>query len=179
MKNKLLMAGACAFALTGFAVQAETVHTKTYVETSDAIEAQTIKFSDFDVNGDGDYSKPEVGKKLFYVFDQDGNQVIDNLEWNRRSMYTITPMEKETFKFVDHNDDGFTDLSTYTYETFYKESGLIRFDHNKDGLSPSEFIETGFQELDDNDNNTIELDEWEEAYTLMLKPKNAEPERYN
>ena len=181
MKTKYLTFSAVALvtALAAYPVVAETVHTKTYVETSDVIDERKINFSAFDVNEDGMYAKSEVGEKLFYVFDQDGNEVIDNLEWSDKSMYTITPMEKETFKFVDSDDDGYTDLSTYTYETFYKESGLIRFDNDKDGLSAEEFIGVGFQELDDNDNNTIELDEWSEAYTEMTAPETAEQERYN
>ncbi len=181
MKTKYLTISAFALtaALSAHPAMAETVHTKTYVETSDVADERKINFSAFDINEDGMYAKSEVGEKLFYVFDLDGNEVIDNQEWDTRSMFTITPMEKETFKFVDYNDDGYTDLSTYTYETFYKESGLIRFDEDKDGLSAAEFIDTGFQELDDNDNNTIELDEWVEAYTVMTKPATAEQERYN
>jgi hypothetical protein len=181
MKTQLLTLSAVALTsmLVAQTSMAETVHTKTYIDTADTVENLKIDFSAFDVNGDGLYAKSEVGEKLFYVFDQDGNEVIDNLEWDRKSMYTITPMEKETFKFVDYNDDGYTDLSTYTYDIFYKESGLIRFDNDKNGLSASEFIEVGFQELDDNDNNTIELDEWVEAYTAMTRPETAEQERYN
>ena len=179
--SKTLLAGAACFACALPAtVNAETtVTTQTYVETQDIEGINKIDFSAFDVNKDGLYAKTEVGEKLFYTFDRDGNEVIDNLEWDNRSVYTITPMEKETFTFVDYNSDGYTELSTYTYDQFYKESALIRFDKNKNGLSASEFIGVGFQELDDNDSNTIELDEWKEAYIEMTKPKNAEQERYN
>jgi hypothetical protein len=176
---KLLTTTAAVLLLSTSLAHADTVHTKTYVQAQNVEGVNQINFSTFDINNDGLYAKSEVGEKLFYVFDRDGNEVIDNLEWDNRSMYTITPMEKETFKFVDYNDDGHTDLSSYTYKTFYRESGLIRFDENKNGLSAAEFIETGFQELDDNDNNIIEIDEWKEAYTAMTKPKNAEQERYN
>ena len=156
-----------------------TVTTQTYVEPQEIEGVNEIKFSDFDLNNDGLYSKSEVGEKLFYSFDRDGNEVIDNIEWNENSVYTIIPMEKETYTFVDYDSDGYTELSEYDYDQFYQESALILFDKNKDGLSAAEFIEVGFQELDDNDNNTIELDEWKEAYTEMTHPKNAEQERYN
>lgn len=181
MNTRYLTISAVAFvtALAAQTATAETIKTKTYVDTADTIEERKIDFSAFDVNEDGLYSKSEVGERLFYVFDLDGNEVVDNIEWNDKSMYTITPMEKETYKFVDYDDDGYTDLSTYTFETFYKESGLIRFDNDKDGLSAAEFIGVSFQELDDNDNNTIELDEWAEAYTDMIRPETSEPERYN
>ncbi len=181
MKNTILMASVAALALyIGMpSAQADSVRTKTVVDMQDIDGTKVINFAEFDLNQDGMFAKSEVGKALFYVFDQDGNEVIDNIEWDKPSMYTITPMEKTTYKFVDYNDDGYTDLTSYTYETFYNESGLIRFDQNKNGLSAKEFIAVGIQELDDNDNNTIELDEWEEAYTVMVTHKNAEQERYN
>lgn len=181
MKINYLLTGVAAIAIVASAgiATAETVHTKTYVKSQDVKHSDKIKFSDFDLNNDGMYSKSEVGEKLFYVFDLDGNEVIDNIEWDKRSMHTIIPMEKQTYKFVDYNNDGYTDLSTYTYETFYNESGLIRFDKNQDGLSAAEFIGTGFLELDDSGNKMIELEEWKEGYTAMTKPANAEQERYN
>lgn len=178
--KKLFVTAACMACAMPLAVNAETtVTTHTHVQAQKIEGVNEINFSDFDINNDGMYSKSEVGEKLFYTFDLDGNEVIDNKEWDNRSVYTITPMEKETFKFVDYNSDGYTELSSYNYDQFYKESALILFDKNKNGLSAAEFIDTGFQELDDNDNNTIELDEWKEAYTLMTKPKSAEQERYN
>lgn len=181
MKKLTLTASAAvlAFMMSAPNAQAETVKTQTYVQTKEVEDVNQIDFSAFDVNKDGLYAKSEVGEKLFYVFDRDGNEIIDNLEWDRKSMYTIIPMEQETFRFVDYNDDGYTDLSTYTYQTFYNESGLIRFDEDKDGLSASEFIGEGFQSLDDNDNGMIDLEEWQEAYTEATMPKNAEQERYN
>jgi hypothetical protein len=161
------------------AASAETVHTRTYVEPQATHNVIKVDFSDFDLNKDGLYAKSEVGEKLFYMFDLDGNEVIDNNEWTMEKVYTIVPMKKETYRFVDYNNDGYTDLSTYTVETFFEESGLARFDENKDGLSAKEFIGEGYQSLDDNDNGTIELDEWKEAYSITFKPEAAEQERYN
>lgn len=181
MKTTFLMASVSALAALAFVsgAQAKTVHTKTVVDMKKVDGVNEINFSIFDINQDGVYSMSEVGEKLFYVFDQDGNEVIDNLEWDRRSMYTITPMEKTTYKYVDFDDDGQIEASAYDYDTFYKTSGLIRFDKDKDGLSASEFIDYGFNALDDNDNNMIEVDEWKEAYIASVLPETAEPERYN
>ena len=53
------------------------------------------------------------------------------------------------------------------------------FDKNKNGLSAEEFIETSFQELDDNDNNIIDLEEWKAAYTEMTIPEVAKQDKYN
>jgi hypothetical protein len=180
---KKIMCSAAAVALLTTAVistaGAETVRTEVRTETQTLEDVNQIPFSMFDVNKDGIFEKEEVGEQLFYVFDRDGNEVIDNIEWDMKSVYTIMPMEKTTYKFVDYDDDGLTDETTYTYETFYKASGLIRFDNNQDGLSPAEFIGVGFLNLDDSGNKMIELEEWKEAYTVSLSPKNAEMERYN
>lgn len=179
MTTKFATMTALALFLSVPLASAETVHTKTYVQEKNMEKGEKINFAVFDLNKDGMYAKSEVGEKLFYIFDRDGNEVIDNLEWNNKSVYTIVPMEKETYKFVDYNDDGYTDLSSHTYETFYAESGLIHFDKDKDGLSASEFIDAGFQALDNNDSTTIELDEWQTAYIEMTKPKSAQQDRYN
>jgi len=161
-------------------MQAETVHTKTYIESQDRENVNEINFSVFDVNDDGLYAKSEVGTELFYIFDQDGNEVIDNMEWDDENLYTIIPMEKETVRFVDYNDDGYTELSSYTYETFYKESGLYRFDKDHDdGLSASEFIDDNYKSLDEDNSGMIELDEWEEAYLTSYSPESADEAQYN
>ena len=181
MKKQLLMLSAAVMVTAATSTAyAETVHTKTYVKSQDMKNVNEINFSAFDVNNDGLYAKSEVGTRLFYVFDRDGNEVIDNLEWDDESVYTITPMKKETYRFVDYDDDGYTDLTSYTYERFYEESGLIRFDENRDGLSASEFIDESFMSLDDNDNRMIDLDEWQEAYMAWLdEPEHLKSGNYN
>ena len=99
MRHLALTATVAAAALLGAmpTAQADTEKTTTVVKTRNIDNAEQIKFSVFDVNGDGLYSREEVGEKLFYVFDKDGNEVIDNIEWDQESMYTIIPMEKETY----------------------------------------------------------------------------------
>lgn len=181
MKSKLLLASAAIIAAGAFTspvTMAETTVTQTVVSTKDDVPVNQIDFKSFDVNGDGKYSMEEVGEKLFFIFDTDGNEVIDNMEWNNKNMYTITPMEKETFHYVDTDGDGSAEIATYSYDTFYQESGLIRFDEDKDGLSASEFIQVGYEELDDNEDKMIDLEEWKEAYMATLKPEEAEQERY-
>lgn len=159
------------------AVQAETVVTQTYIQTKDSENINNIDFSDFDVNEDGSYSMAEVGEKLFYIFDTDGNQVIDNIEWNKVNFYTITPMEVESFRYVDDTNDGGFKLADYNYDVFYKESGLIKFDEDKDGLSASEFIGEGFEVLDTDEDKMISLREWQRVY-LESRRKHDQPESY-
>lgn len=158
-------------------VQAETVVTQTYVQPKESENVNNINFTDFDVNKDGSYSMAEVGEKLFYIFDTDGNQVIDNMEWDNINFYTITPMEVEAFRYVDETDNGEYELKDYNYDVFYKESGLIKFDEDKDGLSAAEFIDEGYEVLDTDEDKMITLKEWQRAY-LESRPKHDQPESY-
>lgn len=167
-----LLGGACA-------AYAETVTTETVVTNQPIPNTNRIDFMAFDVNGDSKLSREEVGDKLFKLFDNDGNEVIDNQEFNMRKVMTIIPLKKEVFTFVDRDSDGNTDETTYSYSEFFQKSGLMRFDNNMDGLSPSEFIKVEFGKLDDNNSKVIELDEWKEAYAHLVKLPVTEPERYN
>lgn len=196
MLKKMMMVSAIALVGASFVsgARAETVETSTTTVVKDvpATKYQSttvtqqkdipgvtkINFSDFDVNHDGILSMQEVGKKLFYIFDTDGNEVIDNIEFNKSKVMTIIPMEAKTITLVDYDNDGVADQKSYTYEAFLDQSGLAIFDKDKDGLSASEFINTGFQKIDTNDNNTIEPQEWDEIYASTHLPEAAKQERY-
>lgn len=160
------------------AAQADTVTTKTYVQAQELENVNAVNFKVFDTNKDGIFSMSEVGDKLFESFDTNNDDLIDNTEWNTKTVITVIPMEKETFQFVDYDDDGLSEKSSYTYQTFYQASGLIGFDDNQDGLSAADFIETPLLELDDNDNKMIDKEEWGEAYKES-RMKHAEQDSYN
>lgn len=160
------------------AVRAETVTTQTIVQPQNVPNVKEINFVVFDTNKDGIFSMKEVGERLFESFDRDSNGLIDNIEWDNKTVMTITPMQEEKYKFVDYDNDGNTDKSVYTYETFYQASGLIGFDKNQDGLSAADFIDTPFLELDKNNDKMLSLKEWEEAYKLS-RMKHDQPENYN
>jgi len=182
MNTKLLLSSA-ALAAVSLALplnaMATTVQTETVVKTQNVEGTTQINFSKFDSNGDNILTMPEVGENLFYMFDQDGNELIDNIEWDNRNVYTITPMETETFRFVDYDSDGVAEKTTYTYDTFYSESGLARFDNDKNGLSAQEFIGDEFKRLDIDMSGTLDLEEWKAAYIASLSPPNANQKRYN
>ncbi len=180
MKTQLLTLSVAALALGAFIgtpAMAETVVTKTYIQTKENADVNTINFTAFDINNDGSYSMAEVGEKLFYIFDTDGNEVIDNIEWSNVNFYTITPMEVESFKFVDLNNDGRTDIATHDYNTFYKTSGLAKFDKDDDGLSAAEFIDTGYEKLDTDEDKMITLKEWQRVY-LDSRPVHYRQDTY-
>jgi len=181
VRNKIFMTTAILLMMGGMAHADETtvITTKSTVSAQPMEDTNIIDFSSFDHNHDNILSMAEVGEKLFYIFDTDGNEIIDNIEFEQNSMMTITPMEKETITLVDHHGDGTVEHTTYTYETFLKESQLIRFADDHDGLSPREFIGTSFLIMDDNNDKAIDLQEWKEGYITMTIPPNAEQERYN
>jgi hypothetical protein len=160
-------------------VNADTVTTQTLVQAKDIPNKHQTDFSVFDANGDGQYSMEEVGEKLFSVFDLDGNHNIDNIEWDKKSMMTIIPMEKETYTVVDEDSDGVAEEVTYTYSEFLETSGLIKFDKNYDGLSAEEFIGVGFESLDTDENKLIDMKEWKRTYTESLTAPNADQDHYN
>lgn len=169
-----------ALALAGGANAQNTVIEETYIQPKNIEGSKSIDFRMFDVNKDGFYSREEVGEHLFYMFDQDGNHTIDNHEWEKRVVYTIVPLEKETFRFIDHGSTGEIDEVDYDYEVFYEETGLSRFDKSGMGLSAKEFIGgKSFLQMDTNRSGVIELDEWKRAYEESTRPKVAEQWRYN
>ncbi len=155
-----------------------TVTTETLVTQKEIPNTRKTNFSAFDLNMDGVLSMKEVGTKLFYVFDTDGNEVIDNIEFKHRQIMTIIPMEENTYTYMDWNSDGATDQATYTYDTFFQTSGLARFDKNMDGLSAQEFIGASMLEMDDDKSGMIEIGEWKEAYEGLKSNKASEQERY-
>ncbi len=181
MRRTLLTSAIALCSVMGFATiaPAETVTTKTYIQQKDLPDMNKVNFSAFDVNQDGQFSMKEVGERLFESFDRDGNQLIDNLEWDHKSVMTIIPMEEETFQYSDGNSDGVPETATYEYDQFFEMSGLAKFDKNLNGLSAQEFIGTPFQKLDDDDDNLINMEEWKEAYLESVIPASAEQERYN
>ena len=175
----LIFSGVALAMLAGVPLaQAETVTTRTVVQPQPLPGLTPVDFTVFDLNRDGFFSMPEVGERLFSSFDKDGNGHIDLNEWSHKAVMTITPMTKETFKFVDTDNDGSVEKTTYTYETFYAESGLSMFDKNKNGLSPQEFLNVGFRKTDRDDDNLISLEEWKEAY-LQTRPRELDPANYN
>ncbi len=179
--QKLLLTSAVCLALgiASSGANAETVSTTTVVTQKEVPNVRKTDFASFDLNRDNILSMVEVGEKLFYIFDTDGNQVIDNIEFTRSQVMTIIPMEKQTFTFVDVDSDGVAEQQAYNYETFLQQSRLMRFDKDMDGLSPADFIGATMLKLDIDKSGVIELTEWKKAYIDSVIPPVAEQVRYN
>jgi len=167
MKKLLLTT---ALVLSAGAAQAATVITETHVTPRPYIGPNIVDFRVFDVNSDGVMTMSEVGERLFYTFDADGNQLIDNIEWDKPMVFTFAPMEKQTFQYVDYNGDGLSDATTVTSQRFLQETGLSRFDQHGNGLSASEFLDKPFKKADRDWSGQIDIKEWKEAYIASLRP---------
>lgn len=182
MKTLTLLAGTALVAMVAMmpvAANADTVKTEVVVKQQDIPNRNKVYFSDFDLNKDGILSRWEVGERLFRSFDLDGNMTIDNQEFDKKSVLAIVPVEKETLKMVDINDDGKSEVATYTVETFMQESGLARFTQGSPSISPHDFIGTDYKVIDTSRNGFIELSEWKEIYAKVYAHKHDNPKIYN
>lgn len=177
---KFFLAGAAVTALLLHVspVQAEelVVRSTTVTQTRQIMPetgTRLVNFSDFDLNQDGILSTFEVGEMLFKLFDADGNEVIDNVEFERRNVMTLVPMEKETITSYDFDNDGLADRVERSYERVLEETHLSRFDNGGDGISPRDFVGKSFLAMDVNRDKAIELSEWRGAYIESIAEKNA------
>lgn len=181
MKTRYLLPALSALALlTGLqATDAATVTKETTVTQTEIPNTTKINFTSLDLNDDGILSRSEVARKLFYLFDTDGNEVIDNNEIKKSRILTFIPLEKTELTMIDFDDDGKVDTASSTNEQFMTSSMLQRFDNDKDGLSAEEFIGQSFLELDTDHSKVIEAKEWRDAYIARIAPLVAEQYRYN
>lgn len=172
--KKLLTLTVAATALcisAGAAMAASaTVVTETRLTHNPVPGRDIVDYRVFDVNNDGTLTMEEVGEKLFYSFDGDGNQLIDNKEWDKPVVMTFAPMKKETFQHVDFNGDGIPDKTTVTKELFMQQTRLSHFDTQGQGLSAKAFLDKPFKKADRDLSGQIDIREWKEAYITSLRP---------
>lgn len=173
----MMLQAAPVQAAEGTVVRSTTV-TKTQ-QVMPETGTRIVNFMDFDLNKDGILSTFEVGEMLFKLFDSDGNEVLDNVEYERRNVMTLVPMEKETIITFDFDNDGKADEIQHTYENFMESTHLTRFDDNGDGISPRDFAEKSLLEMDINRSKLVELNEWRGAYIESIAQKNAKHVQMN
>lgn len=158
---------------------AKKVTVRVEVEPKIPPNKNTINFDGFDLNGDGVLARDEVGEKLFQVFDRDSNRVIDNIEMKTPSLIVFTHMEKKKIEVIDYHAETKPTKRNVTRQEFLKASKLSRFDKNEDGLSPLDFLEIPFNQVDVKDDAVIDLYEWKRAYAKSVKPLHMENFHYN
>ena len=168
----ILSVAACALVLTVVPALADTtVMTKTVTAQQPAATgSKTINLMNFDLNKNGILSTFEVGEMLFKLFDTDTSGAVDSTEFEYKSVITVAPMEKMTTISYDYDNNGVADKTQYTFEKFTQDTQLARFDKNKDGLSPHEFVEKTFAEIDADHNGGTDLVEWRNVYIGRIVP---------
>ncbi|MEZ0259933.1 MAG: hypothetical protein ACAH80_02930, partial [Alphaproteobacteria bacterium] len=92
---------------------------------------------------------------------------------------TVLPMEKNIVITYDFDGDGLADKTQHTQETFSRDTLLTRFDSNKDGLSPHEFMDMHFNEADVNNDKVVDLKEWQGSYIPRLDKLNKQKAQVN
>jgi hypothetical protein len=175
----LLAATALMTAALATGASAASITKTTVVTTEPIANAVPIDFMAFDRNHDGVLSANEIGAQLFYIFDADGNEVIDNIEFDQARVYTVGKVKKETTFSLDLNDDGIPDQVSTDVDYALEQSHLARFNNGGAKLSAREFIGDSFLRLDVNDDKAIDLKEWKQAYAKSVRPETAIQERYN
>lgn len=141
--------------------------------------SRPLDLAAFDDDKDGVLSREEVGAHMFKMYDTDGNQVVDNKEYERKAVMTVVPAQKETKMSYDFNGDGTIDKTTETGEDFMKQTGLARFNAKGDGLSPHEFMQRNFLQADVNRDHVIDIKEWQGSYIAAIDAKNKADALYN
>ncbi len=167
-------------ATVGTSVTTETAPVTTRSEMQVQTQETTIaadgtrlfNISEFDINKDGVLSTPEVGEKLFGMYDTDGNGMIDNNEYEKNIVVTVTPVEKTTTITYDFNGDGIAEQQEKVYENFMRYTQLARFDNDKDGLSAREFVGRGYLEADIDGDKLISKKEWQGSYNAEIDRSN-------
>jgi hypothetical protein len=150
-------------------VQAQTVTTRVVTqEKAPETGARIVNFMDFDMNKDGMLSTKEVGDMLFKLFDGDGNDIIDNVEFEHKAVLTVVPVTKKTVVTYDFDNDGMPDKIQRSYENFTRDTELSRFDETGDGLSPHEFSKMDFMQMDANHDKAIDKKEWQASYIASI-----------
>jgi hypothetical protein len=159
--------------VTTTTTQQRAVKTETVVTPLKPAEgSRAIHFEDFDLNHDNNLTREEAGEMLFRLYDTDGNAVIDNIEFERKAVLSISPMSKTTKMTYDDNGDGVADKQEQTEEAIMEQTMLSKFDKDADGLSPAEFTEKRFSEVDVNKSHVIEKREWLGVYDPRVNAQN-------
>lgn len=169
MKFKVIASvSALALIMSASFAPAATVESTTTTRQAPYPGGKTINLNNFDLNKDNMLSSYEVSEMLFKLFDTDTSGAIEPAEFDFRSVLTVAPMEKTTAWSYDYDNDGVADNTQYTFQTFTQDTQLARFDQNKDGLSPHEFVDKTLAAIDTDGNNRIDLTEWRTAYMARI-----------
>jgi hypothetical protein len=141
--------------------------------------AHLLNLLEFDADKDGRLTRAEIGGKLFHIFDTDGNNLIDNVEYEKKLIATIVPV-KETEKIAFYSGDNITpDKTITTVGDILKVTQLARFDKALDGLSPHDFAARDFADADVDNDHFVKIEEWQGAYDAIINAENEEKQKFS
>lgn len=121
-----------------------------------------------------------VTEDIFKLWDVDGNGYVSPQEFYRNAMVIYEPVETRTQVFADVDGDGRLKLAKEEYTLRLAQvPGYAEINKDgKPGISAHEFLGTGFQDADRNDDNQVSYSEFVNAF--YGQPKMAtDQERYN
>lgn len=171
------------FAATPAAAEAEaTVIEKTKVVTERTVPApgaMMVNFMDYDLDGDGHLSQEEAGKMLFKLFDTDGNEIIDNVEYEKRTVATVVPMERETVVTIENSKPDVPNEVRHSVTRYFEVTDLTQYDKDGKGISPRDFTDRSFMEMDTNRDKSIDAKEWRTGYDAKFAAEQAIKPRIN
>lgn len=111
-------------------------------------------------------SAPDLSESIFDLWDNDNNDVIDMNEFYRNQMVMYEPVEYSKRTYQDIDADGVLELTQDEYSVRVQKLPLYSSlnKDNKPGISLYEFIGTGFQSADKDDNNNLSYRELHDAF---------------
>lgn len=162
-------------------VEGGTVYESKTVTKSTAPEGQRpVVFYYYDAKAGEIIAADTVTEDIFKLWDVDGNGHISPQEFYRNAMVIYEPVETRTQVFADVDGNGRLELTKEEY-TLRLAQVPHYADINKDGkpgISAHEFLGTGFQDADRNDDNQVSYSEFTDAF--YGQPKLASDQnRYN
>lgn len=125
-----------------------------------------IVFYYYDAQAGEIVAASDLTQDIFNIWDQDRNGYISPQEYYRNVMVSYEPVETETRIFVVDEKTGRLKLTQEEYTMRLEQVPYYRNVNTdkKPGLSVYEFIGTGFQEADRNDDNQVSFSELKDQF---------------
>lgn len=158
----------------------------TIVRKGDTAPAATVAvvpvtFYYYDVERSRIVAADDMSESIFNLWDKDSNDLIDMDEFYSNQMVIYEPIEYSKRTYQDVDADGALELTQQEYTLRLQQISTyseINKD-DKEGISVHEFIDTGFQKADANDDNYISYDELRNSFYGQPRFITTESERYN
>ncbi len=150
------------------------------VVTTGEVPVRPMTFYYYDKGFDRIVSSYELTPTIFEIWDKDNNKMIDMGEFYDNELVMYEPVEYSNRTYTDLDADGHPELTREEYTVRLTQLPMYATINSdgKDGISAYEFVGTGFQAVDRDDDNQISYNELSKAF--YEQPRFAsEPDLYN